>query len=487
LKNNGHILVGGIASSLLPDYLFEETGIRPIVGLMGKPRMLDKNDNRIIDKLPLDYSILEEIDYKYLSNDAYYAYTTRGCPNNCPFCAVPKLEPKYCDLISIKKQLRKIDKTFGAKKDLLLMDNNVFASKQFNKIIDEIKKCGFGQGAMYMPPNEYEIAMNNITAKKKENRNIRAYTRKMINIYDSITDRLPLGDIRGYFYNARKEVGLLYSIYATPKEIIRFDKVARPLYDKYFKKVKRTRYIDFNQGLDVRLVTEEKMKKLAEINIRPLRIAFDQYTQKTANLYKKAIKLAAKYGLTNLSNYLLYNYKDKPEDLYKRMKINIDLCEELGVTIYSFPMKFHPVDDPKYFYNRDFIGEHWNKKFIRAIQAVLNSTKGKIGRGKSFFEEAFGKDLDEFRKILLMPEAFIIYRRKYDSKLRERLGKRYTSHYDGENNLTNEWWKKFNTLDETRLARLKEIISANRFSDEDCNVGDPLLEEVLEYYKVKRK
>jgi hypothetical protein len=143
------------------------------------------------------------------------------------------------------------------------------------------------------------------------------------------------------------------------------------------------RYIDFNQGVDARLVTDKKMKKLSEINIRPLRIAFDHYSM--SDVYIKAIGTAHQHGITDLSNYLLYNFQDKPEELYYRMKINVDLCEELGVTVYSFPMKYHPIDDPKYFRNRDYIGKHWNRKFIRAIQAVLNATKGKIGRGKSFF------------------------------------------------------------------------------------------------------
>jgi hypothetical protein len=486
LKNKGNILVGGIASSILPNDIFNETGVHPIVGLMNKPGLLNKDNKIIIDKLPLDYSILEETDYKYPTSDAYFAYTTRGCPNSCPFCAVPKLEPKYCDYLGIKTHLKRTDYYFGAKKDLLLMDNNVFASKHFNKIIDEIKKSGFEKGSTYIPPNEYEIAFNNITAAKKENRNIRAYTKKIITIFDSITDKLPTETEKGKFYNARKELGLLYPTYATRKSILEFDPIARPLYEKYFRFSKRSRYIDFNQGLDVRLITEEKMKKLSEINIRPLRIAFDQYTPKMVSLYKNAIKLAAKYRLTDLSNYLLYNYNDRPEDLYERLKINIDLCEEFGVTIYSFPMKYHPVDDPQYFHNRDYIGKHWNRKFIRSIQAVLNSTKGKIGRGKSFFEEAFGKNIDEFRKILWMPETFIIYRRKYDKNLRERLKNRYTEHYKDENNLTNEWWKKFTSLDENRLAKLKEIVCHNHFSEEDYIVDDPKICDLLSYYKIKR-
>jgi len=487
LKDNGNMYIGGIASTLLPEYIRQETGIDPIKGLMNKPSMLDKDNQRIIDKLPLDYSILEEINYKYPSDNAYYAYTTRGCPNRCPFCAVPKLEPEYCNFSGIRLQIKKADRLYGAKKDLLLMDNNVFASDNFNKIIDEIKKCGFEKGAIFDHPNDYEIAYNNITAKKKEKRNTRAYIKKMINIYDNITERLKSGTERGNFYNIRKEAGLLYPIYATKEAIINFDPIAHPLYKKYFTYRTRARYIDFNQGLDVRRVTENNMKKLSEINIRPLRIAFDQYTPNMIKMYKNAIKWAAKYGLKDLSNYLLYNYNDKPEDLYERMKLNIDLCEEYGVNIYSFPMKYHPVDDPKYFRNRDYIGKYWNKKFIRTIQAVLNSTKGKIGRGKSFFEEAFGENIEEFMKILWMPETFIIYRRRYDKKLRNRLKKRYTNHYDDENDLANEWWKKFNNLDENQLVILKKIVSDNKFSDGDCETDDPIINNVINYYKIKRK
>jgi len=488
IKNIENLYIGGIASTILPEKIFEATGIQPIKGLMDKPGVLNKDDNIIIDKLPLDYSILEEIEYKYPSNDAYYAYTTRGCPNHCPFCAVPILEPKYCDRIPIKNQLKKADMYFGAKKDLLLMDNNVFASKHFDKIINEIVKCGYGKGATYIPPSEYEIAFNNIFASKNENRNVYAYIKKMISIYDNISEKLPSETDRGSFYNVRKENGLLYAIYATPKAIKDFDNIARPLYEKYFKFGKRARYIDFNQGLDVRLITAEKMKKLSELNINPLRIAFDSYNPVMVRLYKNAIKLAAKYKLSDLSNYLLYNYNDKPDDLYERLKINIELCEEYGVNIYSFPMKYHPVIEQEYFHNRDYIGKHWNKKFIRTIQAVLNSTKGKIGRGKSFFEEAFGKDIDEFHKILWMPETFIIYRRKYDKNLRKKLKNKYSEHFEGECDLANEWWKNFKSLDESRLKILKAIVSENNFSDDVCNnVNDPKIIDLLKYYRIKRE
>jgi hypothetical protein len=478
-KPEGRILVGGIASTILPERLYKDTGIHPHEGLLDKPGDIDKDDTTIIDELPLDYSILEEIDYKYPADNAYFGYMTRGCPRNCAFCAVSTLEPNYKQFISIKHQIKYVDEKFGAKKNLLLMDNNVFASKCFDQIIDEIKACGFEKGAKYKPSNEYEIAIKNIKGKY----NLRGYFKKIISIYDSIAEKLTKKEA-GEFYIQREKLGLLYPETATVKNILEFDDIAKLYYNTFFNPGSRMRYIDFNQGVDARLVTDKKMAKLAEINIRPLRIAFDHYEQK--DIYIKAIKKAAHYGIKDLSNYLLYNFTDRPEELYYRMRINVDLCEELGVTIYSFPMKYHPIDDPDFFDNRDYIGKYWNRKFIRAIQAVLNSTKGKIGKGVSFFEEAFGKDVNEFMKILWMPETFIIYRRIYDANLRNQLSDRYTTITEHDCDLANEWWEKFNALSSTKLEKAKEIIALNKFKKEDILCTDKQILEILKYYQITR-
>lgn len=478
-KPDGRMLVGGIASSILPEQMFKDTGIRPHQGLLDKPGDIDEGNTDIIDELPLDYSILEEIDYKYPANNAYFGYMTRGCIRKCAFCAVSRLEPNYKDYIGIKQQLEYVDENFGARRDLLLMDNNVFASPCFDDIIDEIKACGFGRGAKYQPSNEYDIAIKNI----QSDYNLRGYFRKIISIYDSIAEKLS-NDEAGEFYIQRENLGLLYPETVKKNAVLEFHETAKKYYDKFFKFGKRVRYIDFNQGVDARLVTDEKMAKLSEINIRPLRIAFDHYEQR--EIYIQAVRTAAKHGINDLSNYLLYNFRDKPEELYYRMRINVELCEELGVTIYSFPMKYHPIDDPEFYNNRNYIGEHWNRKFIRAIQAVLNSTKGKIGRGMDFFEEAFGRDVDEFKKILWMPETFIIYRRKYDAILRERLAERYTSHSDDDCDLANEWFEKFKSLTPKKQEKAKKIIALNKFSDSDITTKDKAVLEVLEYYKIRR-
>ena len=68
------------------------------------------------------------------------------------------------------------------------------------------------------------------------------------------------------------------------------------------------------------------MKRLSEIPLEPMRLAFDSIDMKDA--YVKAVRLANNFGQKEMSNYILYNYKDRPDDFYERLRINIDLNEE---------------------------------------------------------------------------------------------------------------------------------------------------------------
>lgn len=461
-KNISEVKIGGVAATLLPNEIEKETGIRPHIGLLDKDGEYDDNDI-IIDHLPLDYSILNEIDYVYPENDGYYAYMTRGCVNRCPFCAVPQLEPEYNSYISIKKQKKFVAKKFGEKRNLLLLDNNVLASERFDEIIDEIKECGFYNGATYIEPNKYLVLIQDMRGL---NINYRGHIKSIINLYKWLYKKAD-DQTKGNIYSVLYENRLLSVDTATKESILAVDGYFAPLFEKYRNKSVKARYVDFNQGLDARLLTPEKMKRLSEIPIHPLRIAFDAWSLRET--YEKAVRLAAANDIRYMSNYLLYNYEEKPVDLYRRLKLNIDLCEELDVSIYSFPMKYHPIQDPKYFRDRTYIGKHWNRKFIRSIQAILNSTKGKVGRGKTFFEKAFGHDEEEYEKLLYMPEVMIIYRLYYEG-----------------NGLTDAWWNAFSSLAPKKMEFIKPIIHDNDFSDIYSLTSDKDILNVLEYYTITR-
>ena len=92
-----------------------------------------------IDRLQPDYSI-----YPNVPKDTAYGFLTRGCPNHCPWCVVPRKEGKIrpymdCDEIAIEGRTK-----------LVLMDNNILAAgnyaiAQLEKIISRGYRVDFNQ------------------------------------------------------------------------------------------------------------------------------------------------------------------------------------------------------------------------------------------------------------------------------------------------------------------------------------------------------
>lgn len=481
VKKKKDLMVGGVLASIQPKELEEATGIKPWVGILGKPGVLDKGDTQIIDNLPLDYSILDEIEYKYPMSNAFYGYMTRGCIRHCAFCAVPTLEDKYIPYIPLKDRLDAVREVYGDQKDLLLMDNNVLASENLKDIIEDIVASGFGKGAKFVQPDMLEISIRNL----QNGVNDRAYIRKSQALIAEFYQKLkPMkGDESYEVYKvmARYHINKLAT---TKKEnlITAYEEI-KDIYKRHQHPVPRARYVDFNQGVDARLFTEEIVEQLSRIAIRPLRIAFDDI--KTFPSYNKAIRMSAAAGLKDFSNYLLYNFMDKPLDLYQRLRINVELCDELNVNIYSFPMKYHPIrkgkeDAEDLSHNRDYIGKHWNRKYIRAIQAILNSTKGKVGKGMTFFLEAFGNDETEYMALLEMPETFILYR--FFFKWLDEKGSMGTDHW------RQCWSHCMNTLPEDEKQLVLDIIHTNTFYKEELEAvtsEDAL--KLLNFYTNYRK
>src|SRR5208282_871562 len=170
------------------------------------------------------------------------------------------------------------------------------------------------------------------------------------------------------------------------------------------------RRVDFNQGVDARILCKDRMylRELSTICIRPLRIAFDHLGLKAP--YETAIRYAHEFGLTELSNYMLYNFHDSPRDLFERMRLNVALNEELGIRIWSFPMRYQPTN----LADRSHIGEKWTRYQLRSMQLILQATHGVVSGNPTFFKRAFGESGDDFESILLLPHHFIFNRDWYE-------------------------------------------------------------------------
>jgi hypothetical protein len=458
-KNTKNIYVGGILASLMCNDLSNATGLKNIVtGSLNNSKKIDYADNINIDCLTPDYDIMQDINYRYPAGDNYLAYTTRGCPNKCPFCAVPKLEPQFKTTNNIYNQIREIDRCYGQKRNLLLLDNNVLYSPHLTDIIRDIKRAGFEKKPNYVESHEYEIYLQkyNLGLRRRQD------AEKAICALNLFIERIKNDNDKALFSYT---IDLIEQSKNISTELHSQRNKILPIIQKYKNKARKQRYVDFNQGIDASLLNNKRMKILSEIPIRPLRIAFDRWIQK--NQYEKAVRRASKYGIKDISNYLLYNYTDKPIDLWNRIILNIKLQKKLKVHIFSFPMKYSPVNEK----DRKYIGPHWNRKFIRAIQAVLLVKKGIVSTKQDFVERAFGKNPSEYFKILMMPEEFIIYRTFFENT-----------------GMTKRWKKIYKSLNKNEKKELLHLISGHKTLKETTDLSNnKKIQRILKFYTISYK
>lgn len=315
------IFVGGIGATLNPEYIRELVPCTVIEGQLTKPGVLGPRTPAISKYTP-DYSILEGVNHDYRPDDAYFVRITHGCVRKCKFCAVPLLEKEFGYSQGLREQIRDIDRLYGSRQHLVILDNNVLAIGQVDGVLSEIVTAGFEAGA---------------------------------------------------------------------------------------KRNGRQRTVDFNQGLDARLIARRPAlaDALVRICLNPVRLAFDFVGMKES--YVKAIEILANRGFLEFTNYMLFNFEDSPRDLYDRLIVNAALNRRLGIRITGFPMRFIPMKDVK----RGYVSQKWHWRYLRGIQCILLATRGLVGTDPDFVTAAFGKTYEEFLEIISMPNRYIIYRERY--------------------------------------------------------------------------
>lgn len=458
------VFVGGIASTIMPEKFRQEIPeINLLEGQMISSNILGYTDDINVDILELDYDILWDVSYEYPASDSYFIYTTRGCPRKCSFCAVKTLEPEFYDCNNIKYQIERVNEQYGIKKNLLIMDNNILYSDNFEKSMDILVDMGFGVG-------------NN---KAKKNNNMKFYIR-------SLKKRLEDGrKYQNVLFRIKKAFRELKYTRISKDDKEKLDEITGEIENDDFERIiiekaeyiidfygrynfhKITRYVDFNQGLDARLFTDQLAEIMARVAVKPCRIAFDNIN--TRKDYIGAMESAIRYGIKHFSNYLLYNYDEKPEDLWERLRINVELCKKHSkenISLFSFPMKYASIEHT----DRKYVGQYWNKKYLRAMNVILNVTKGVVAKEEDFFYRAFGNDKSEFIRILTMPDDFIRFRDFFE-----------------ENGLTQLWvvkYEKLSNLQKSKLIKILEnIVDNSELMDKNY---DEQLDEILKFYLISK-
>ncbi len=156
--------------------------------------------------------------------------------------------------------------------------------------------------------------------------------------------------------------------------------------------------IDFNQSLDCRLFSEDKAKIMQGLPINPFRLSFDHMGQDKH--FQEAVAIAKKYGFKNIRVDILYNWMDRIEDFYYRLK-EVSMLT-LGTGGCGVFMRYAPLDVLD---RKDHVGKHWTKKEVDSVNRINPYPYGQLSpKSLEEFEYFFGKDAEEFRKLLNYPD-----------------------------------------------------------------------------------
>lgn len=193
-------------------------------------------------------------------------------------------------------------------------------------------------------------------------------------------------------FEASKSIKKL--IYPEHNKVIFWDNniLASPYWKNIFDELEELNLeVDFNQGLDARLLDEEVTQRLKRLKLTFVRLAYDSNPIRTS--LKKAIKLLHDVGIKGrkIIVYCLYNHLDKPEDFLNRIKDLLDW----GVVAY--PMRYEPLEPrPK----NTFVSPNWTVEQLEMIAKArrvigfggafppYEGLKKKILKAKNF-EKAF--------------------------------------------------------------------------------------------------
>jgi hypothetical protein len=185
-------------------------------------------------------------------------FASRGCPNRCPFCAVPRLEG---DLNSCKQSIRHL--VYPGHKRVILWDNNILASPNWESIVAEAQELGIG--------------------------------------------------------------------------------------------------VDYNQGLDAKLVTPKVAETLSKLKMPCVRLAYDFKAK--GKYVEQAIGLITSNGIRGreIFVYVLYNFEDTPDDFFERVR------DVLTWGAVVFPMRFEPLDSMT---RNSYISRSWDKNRLEMVEKV---------------------------------------------------------------------------------------------------------------------
>jgi len=127
---------------------------------------------------------------------------------------------------------------------------------------------------------------------------------------------------------------------------------SRKHFDRVIDKLKPVPHVDFNQGLDARLLQPYHLERIAELDLKKVRLAWDDTAHERQ--VTTALHLMKIIGIpkNKTSVYVLIGYKDTPEDALYRLTT----LRKLKVSV--FPMRYQPLTSV---FRNQYVAPHWTE------------------------------------------------------------------------------------------------------------------------------
>lgn len=131
---------------------------------------------------------------------------------------------------------------------------------------------------------------------------------------------------------------------------------SRRHFDSVIDSLRPVSQIDFNQGLDARLLTSHHIDRLKELRLRYVRLAWDWIELEAVVLDSIGKLLAAGLPKSKIRVYVLVGFEDTPEDALYR-------CQTLkDKGIMPNPQRYNPLDTLK---KDNFVADRWTDRKLQ--------------------------------------------------------------------------------------------------------------------------
>jgi len=137
---------------------------------------------------------------------------------------------------------------------------------------------------------------------------------------------------------------------------------SRRHFDTVIDRLKRFNGVDFNQGLDARLLNQHHIERLQELHLPKLRFAFDHISAEATTMDAIDSVMKAGFARRRIGCYVLFGFEDSPEDaLYRAEAIK-------AKGIKPFLQRYQAIDGEKALKKDSWLGPGWTGEEMHRFQ-----------------------------------------------------------------------------------------------------------------------